>query len=305
MFTWVADGWPHEELVSFVERFKANRATEEPWTCAAHKTVRPGDRAYLLKQRKPIGIFGRGTIVGEPTKRERAAEGRGSWEVRLRFDGSRGDVLCDPLEDTFVSEEQLLRMPIQKEQWQRQASGTSLDETAARLIDRLILGAASIRELTTQKEIDDAVVEVADLIRTSRKSGQGFMMSPRVRRAVEEYAVSRARAHYEGRGYSVEIVGKPYDLLCTRGDGDTLYVEVKGTQGTGLEVLLTPNEVGHARQQRDRMALFVVSGIVVSGQETDSPVAAGGDAAIYEPWDVDAGDLRPIGYCLKISNRAV
>lgn len=304
LFTWVPEGWEREKLVEFVRAFKDRGATEEPWTCAAHKMVHPGDRAYLLKQRKPIGIFGRGTIIGEPVQRENAEQGRGSWEVKLRFDARFGDVLCDPLECVFVNEEQLLRMPVSRAQWQRQSSGTRLDGKAARLIDQLISPVASLGQLTFQRETDDAIVDIVDLIKTSRTSGQGFTISPLVRRAVEVHAVKRAKAHYEGKGYSVKLVGKPYDLLCTRGDRETLYVEVKGTQGIGLEILLTPNEVIHARQQRDHMVLFVVSGIVVSDQESDDPLATGGDDAIYEPWNVDDGDLRPIGYCLKISRRA-
>lgn len=302
VFTWVPDGWPPEELEKFVERFKAGGLTEEFWTCKAHKAIRPGDRVYLLKQRKPIGIFGRGSVVGEARRRADVEPGHGEWEVMLGFDARCGDVLCNPLVDAFlVKEQQLLRIPVPKSQWELPASGVSLREEAARIIDGLIASSASISALTSQEDVDDAVIEIADHVKSVHASAHGFVMSPRIRKAIEQYAMNLAKRHYECEGYSVEVIGKPYDLRCTSGKRGTLYVEVKGTQGDGLEVLLTPNEVAHARLRGNRMALFVVSGIAVSDHGTENPVASGGDVTIYQPWDIDSGELEPIGYCLTIS----
>jgi len=302
LFTWAPGHWPLEDLVRFVREFKLRGEVEEPWTCAAHKKIQPGDRAYLLKQHKPVGIFGRGRVVGEAVRRTENERGRGQWEVPLRFDESRGDVLCDPLEGFLVDEEQLFRIPVPRTQWRRQAAGTSLAEKAARAIDDRIAGAGSVAAWMLQKDIGNAVVEVADQIKLSR-GGQGFLMSPRVRRAIELHAVGLAKQHYEQKGYSVKVKGKPYDLLCTSEGRGTIYVEVKGTQGSGLEVLLTPNEVMHARAHKDQVALFVVSGITVSSDESGIPSAQGGEKAIYEPWDIDCGDLQPLGYSLTITKR--
>ncbi len=303
LFTWVPDGWPHEELAELVQKFYSDGRVDEPWTCAAHKKIRAGDRVYLLKQRTPIGIFGRGSVVGEPRPRTDVEPGRGKWEVMLRFDARRGDVLCDPLESVFVNEEQLLRMPVPKSQWELQAAGVTLREEAARIIDELIASAGSIAAMTFQKDIHDAVVEIADHVKSLGASGQGFLMSPRIRKAIELHAVTIAKQHYESEGYSVEIKGKPYDLFCACGKRGTLYVEVKGTRGSGLEVLLTPNEVTHARKHKDQMALFVVSGIGVSADETDAPSASGGDVTIYEPWDIESGELQALGYSLTITKK--
>jgi hypothetical protein len=49
-----------------------------------------------------------------------------------------------------------------------------------------------------------------------------------------------------------------YDLRCELG-GDDLHVEVKGTTSDGDRVLLTRNEVSHARDWYPRVALIVVS----------------------------------------------
>ena len=73
-------------------------------------------------------------------------------------------------------------------------------------------------------------------------------------------------------------------------------MEVKGTTGDGATVLLTPNQVAHARRQHPHVALFVVAGIQVAAAADGSPRATGGTAHVYEPWQVDDGALVPVGY---------
>lgn len=300
LFTWVPDGWPHEELAPLVERFKSDGNAKEPWTCSAHRKIQPGDRAYLLKHRKPIGIFGRGLVVGKPERKAEVEPGRSKWQVLLEFNASRGDVLCDPEENFFLDGRQLSQLPAPKRQWQHEASGITLLHDAARGIDSVIGGVGSTAAWSLQQPADKAVVEVVDQIR-SRDAHRGFLMSPRARKAIEERAVHLAREHYIRSGYAVKVVGKPYDLLCESEGGRIVYVEVKGTQGTGREVLLTPNEVTFARDHNKQMALFVVSEIMVGSDDPDAPTASGGRQSVYEPWDINSGKLEPLGYSLTIT----
>lgn len=291
LFTWKMGGsWPHEALGALVNKFESVGVAEEEWTCLAHKRIRPGDRAYLLKQGKPPrGIFGRGHVVRNPHS-ETVPPQKSKWLVELRFDADQGDMLCDPAERLLITWEQLLRVE-PKGQWELEPSGISLDAKSARELDDII---DSLRE-----DPVEAAIDVAEQTRSAR---QGFRVSPTVRKAIEEHAVEIARAHYVGKGYSVRIVGKPYDLNC-RGNGRQIYVEVKGTQTSGEEVLLTPNEVKFARLHKDEMALFVVHGVSVDS-ETDPPRASGGIARICEPWDVDSGELEPFGYSFRISKKS-
>ena len=59
----------------------------------------------------------------------------------------------------------------------------------------------------------------------------------------------KASEHYSDLGWSVGDVSlsESYDLRCTR-QGEELHVEVKGTTSQGERVLLTRNEVAHARE---------------------------------------------------------
>lgn len=98
--------------------------------------------------------------------------------------------------------------------------------------------------------------------------------------------MTRARVHYEARGYAVRDVSQTesYDLLCLQ-SGQELHVEVKGTTGDPDSVLITANEERHALEY-PHVALFIVYGIDLSGRHTASPVASGGRVRALDPWDI-------------------
>lgn len=68
LFTWKeGKRLSHEKLKEIVDKFDAGQPVVEGWQCAAHRMIRVGDRAYLLKQGKePRGIFGVGVVDGPP-----------------------------------------------------------------------------------------------------------------------------------------------------------------------------------------------------------------------------------------------
>jgi hypothetical protein len=130
--------------------------------------------------------------------------------------------------------------------------------------------------------------------------GPGRENDPLVRSVVERYAVDRTKEWLEDQDWVCEVIGKPFDLRCTKGDKE-LHAEVKGTQGEGKVVELTKNEVIHNQElckwgtACDEQALFVVSGITVTG-----PTPKGGKLAYAWPWKItstvlydDNGDLIP------------
>lgn len=136
--------------------------------------------------------------------------------------------------------------------------------------------------------------EVADAVEAAfaTAKGQGFLRDPLARKAVELWAEKKARAHYEKEGFKVTKRGKPFDFLCEKG-GKTLHVEVKGCQGDGSQIILTPNEVDFSR--RHPMELFVVHSITVS-QRRARFHASGGQRRIVKPWRPTTASLTPISY---------
>lgn len=138
----------------------------------------------------------------------------------------------------------------------------------------------------------------------SRTSGQGFLVSHAVRKAVEEYAVAWAIRHYSAHGWTVQDVGstESYDLRCAREGAAELHVEVKGTTGLGETVILTRNEVLHARSWPD-VELFIVTEIAVADRDTDHPTASGGVAHLCRGWKPADENLTPLGYDYTTSLR--
>lgn len=121
--------------------------------------------------------------------------------------------------------------------------------------------------------------------------GAGFVSDPKKRKAIELHAEDMAVAHYEEKGWTVERLGKPYDLRCTRG-GEERRVEVKGTTGAATSVDLTINEVEHARDPQHTVDLYVVSDIKVDVRLGDY-TTSGGRVLHFPDWAPADEDLRP------------
>lgn len=124
---------------------------------------------------------------------------------------------------------------------------------------------------------------------------QGFMVDVQVRHSIEQYAMEMACSVLREEGWThIQDVHatKSYDLHCFRDDSE-LRVEVKGTQSAGETIIVTPNEVRHAREFE--VELIVVHGIEVTREAHDNRLA-GGRVRRIRPWRPDDGDLRPLGY---------
>lgn len=128
--------------------------------------------------------------------------------------------------------------------------------------------------------------------RESQEQDEAPRMSDAARRrAVERHAVDIASQHLEARGYDVEDVGDhaSFDLLCHR-EGERLDVEVKGTTTAGEAVILTRNEVEHARTATT--SLIVVDSIVLHEDGSTS----GGTLRRIDEWVPEDDDLTATVY---------
>jgi hypothetical protein len=133
------------------------------------------------------------------------------------------------------------------------------------------------------------------------RRGQGFLRSAAARRAVENRAMAVAYELLEREGWQAEDVStrRCYDFHCTRG-ADTLFVEVKGTTGTGEEIHLTAGEVAFAVRNRPAIMLIVVAGVTLKEHDGEA-IATGGKFFCLHGWAPAPGDLDPISYQCRIS----
>jgi hypothetical protein len=145
--------------------------------------------------------------------------------------------------------------------------------------------------------VDDAVVEVLE---TRHAQSQGFMLDSKLRAALERYSMEAAIRHFRSLGYTVEddLKNHPYDLKCVR-DDETLYVEVKGTQTDGKEIILTSGEVEFTRRHSKQMALYILHSIKVS---KDGKKLSNGVHVVIHPWIVELTALNPLPYNYEVPN---
>jgi Domain of unknown function (DUF3883) len=131
----------------------------------------------------------------------------------------------------------------------------------------------------------------------AKAQGQGFARTPEERRAIEDFAMKAAKAHFYRLGYIVEDVSqkRPYDLLC-RKEKQELHVEVKGTTTKGNTVVLTYGETKHACDPKNSCVLFVLHSLEIDGKKI-----TGGEKLIQSPWKIEQKQLKPISYIYQLS----
>jgi hypothetical protein len=135
----------------------------------------------------------------------------------------------------------------------------------------------------------------------SQEQAAGFQSNPAIRRAVEEFAMSKARSALVAMGYKNFVRTaefKPYDYTCER-DGKRFFVEVKGTQTPGKTLILTRGEVRHITSHTKQSILVLVHSVNVSGKQTIR--VSGGTAEVKESWRLRSEDLSPIQYQWTVS----
>jgi hypothetical protein len=163
-----------------------------------------------------------------------------------------------------------------------------------------------VRNTQTQAAPEVAAVEraVEEAAGKSRRpvgseGGQGFMVDPETRVAVEAYAMALALQHYTQQGtVKTTALKRSWDYEVDI-NGDCWHVEVKGTTGDSTQVLLTPKEVDHARNY-PYVSLYVVSNVDVHvGQDGEHRVS-GGEVTVLHPWRIDQGELKPLGYKYRL-----
>jgi hypothetical protein len=143
-----------------------------------------------------------------------------------------------------------------------------------------------------------AVIDAAGKL-ARRGGGQGFQLDVAVKVAVEAHAMNAATDFYREDWHVEDVHGaESYDLICRR-HGEEKHVEVKGTTTDGTEVILTPNEVRHAREH-PYTALFILSNITIERTVHGTVTAVGGDQQLFDPWPIDDGTLTPLGFRYQV-----
>ena len=133
---------------------------------------------------------------------------------------------------------------------------------------------------------------ISEATETEQRGGQGRGLSRDQIKAVEKYAMDRAKEFFGSKWDAVIDVSakNPYDLHCIR-PKEELHVEVKGTTGTRLSIILTKNEV--LETKKARCALYIVNDIKLETTDDGHFIGSGGTEWVIDPWFAEEHQLTP------------
>ncbi|PBQ30857.1 hypothetical protein CNR22_03395 [Sphingobacteriaceae bacterium] len=121
LFSWnpIKFSWP--DIGEQSEFLRSGGKVEDSWTCASHKKIQPGDRAFVsVVGVEPRGIFASGHVSSLPFLGKNR-KGTMTHRVLINF-----DVLLDPAKESILTLDILALGRLEKQVWTPQASGISI-----------------------------------------------------------------------------------------------------------------------------------------------------------------------------------
>ena len=120
LFGWNPIKFKWETLAEDIGKLAKDGKLEENWSVASHKSIRPGDRAYIVRLgAEPRGIFASGVVSSEPYPAER--RGRSYFRIKIEL-----DVLLNPDTEPILTLDHLNTDRLGFQTWTPQASGISI-----------------------------------------------------------------------------------------------------------------------------------------------------------------------------------
>jgi len=120
LFGWNPVKFAWDDLDEDIKKLSAGEVLEDNWSVVSHKTIKPGDRAYIVRVGlEPKGIFASGYITSEPYLALR--KGRTYYRIAITF-----DVLLNPDKEPVLTLDILKTGNLAAQTWTPQASGISI-----------------------------------------------------------------------------------------------------------------------------------------------------------------------------------
>lgn len=121
LFSWNPLKFPWPDIAEDSRLLIMGSKVENSWTCASHKKVKLGDRAFVsCVGVEPRGLFASGYISSEPFLGPNR-KGNTTHRVMINF-----DVLLNPNKESILTLDILAIGPLSKQVWTPQGSGISI-----------------------------------------------------------------------------------------------------------------------------------------------------------------------------------
>jgi hypothetical protein len=120
LFGWNPLKFKWADIDDDIKKLAATSKLEDNWSVISHKSIRPGDRAYIVRVGvEPKGIFASGTIASEAYPAFR--QGRHYYRITVSL-----DVLLNPQKEQILTLDILKTGNLAAQNWTPQASGISI-----------------------------------------------------------------------------------------------------------------------------------------------------------------------------------
>jgi len=120
LFGWNPTKFEWADLDEDIKKLKTTGRIEDNWSVVSHKTIRPGDRTFIVRVGvEPKGIFASGIIASEPYLAFR--KGRHYYRITIAL-----DVLLNPDKERILTLDILKTGDLAFQTWTPQASGISI-----------------------------------------------------------------------------------------------------------------------------------------------------------------------------------
>jgi len=120
LFGWNPIKFEWADIDKDIKKLAATGSYTDNWSVVSHKTIQPGDRAYIVRVGvEPKGIFASGVISSTPYPAVR--NGRHYYRIEITL-----DVLLNPDKENILSLDVLKTGNLAAQTWTPQASGISI-----------------------------------------------------------------------------------------------------------------------------------------------------------------------------------
>jgi hypothetical protein len=120
LFGWNPIKFEWADIDEDIKKLAVTGKLVDNWSVASHKTIQPGDRAYIVRVGvEPKGIFASGIISSEPYLAFR--KGRHYYRINITL-----DVLLNPDKEPILTLAILKTGNLAAQTWTPQASGISI-----------------------------------------------------------------------------------------------------------------------------------------------------------------------------------
>jgi 5-methylcytosine-specific restriction protein A len=134
LFVWNPKNWEWKDLDSMIETLNKTGITSTQWSCASHKSIHLGDRAFLIRLgTQPKGILGSGYVSSMPFQASHWSDpNKISNKVMIEF-----DTLINPEKDPILPLEKLEEDLPSNQVWSSRTSGIIVREEVTSILEEL------------------------------------------------------------------------------------------------------------------------------------------------------------------------